>query len=661
MFVNVLMDWDQDGMLDRNVAVSDRAPRRSTSLVNFPVPRGFIGTALGAWSSRIPDRTERGLRLERGSRSASMPVQQNWNGAGTFSNGETCDYLLRVDPRLSNATTATLPKTRRPIPWLGVIGAFPTCVGSGPSGFVELRAGRADATSVRPWIVEMEGNAGNCPNFPPYDADECMNDGDAGLLFPAPFTIDPALEHRPVARPHRRRSLGIACNQARLGPRTSTSWSPTRTHFDALRQRAHGLGPERKLAGHVAVPDGPAPEHVLVNFIVPAGFSGPLSLLAPPRFLDRAERGLRLVAASRSATRACRRLGRIGELPDGETCDYLLRVDPQPQQSFEYGDAPEGAWAYPWLGVMGQFPTCVATGPAGFVSHVPSGLFYFGLGLDFEIEGNAGNCPNFPPYDADECQNDGDAGLILPIAFTIDAGLNPVACPFATGPPAIGQACSFATWGSNVDIHVVNLAAFDAFVNVLIDWDQSGTWGGAAPCPLGAAPEHVLVNFVVPSGFTGPLSGLTPPGFLIGPNDRFVWCRFTVSESPVPIGWDGSGSFQSGETCDYLLVVEPGVIGVDDRSEAITATRLLPAAPNPFHGMTTVQFEMASAGEVSVGVYDVAGRRLRTLAEGERAKGRYDVTWDGRTDGGRRVSAGMYFVRMRAGSKTFSMPLVLLR
>jgi hypothetical protein len=44
-----------------------------------------------------------------------------------------------------------------------------------------------------------------------------------------------------------------------------------------------------------------------------------------------------------------------------------------------------------------------------------------------------------------------------------------------------------------------------------------------------------------------------------------VWFRFSVTESPVPANWDGSGSFEDGETEDYLLLIA-GSSPVDESS-----------------------------------------------------------------------------------------------
>ena len=61
-------------------------------------------------------------------------------------------------------------------------------------------------------------------------------------------------------------------------------------------------------------------------------------------------------------------------------------------------------------GVIGRFPTCMNVGPAAFIQHTNFGA-WLGPAFDFEPDGNAGLCPMFAPYDADECFADGDAGL----------------------------------------------------------------------------------------------------------------------------------------------------------------------------------------------------------------------------------------------------------
>ena len=225
----------------------------------------------------------------------------------------------------------------------------------------------------------------------------------------------------------------------------------------------------------------------------------------------------------------------------------------------DWGDAPEGTAvnAYPSLGfVFGKFPTCMNVPVATWVYHAPPPIAWFGPLVDYEVEGNGGICPSFTPHNNDECFADGDAGLIVPQPYTI-LGVGEVPCPGVLG-TSLGQICTPAVWGPNIDIAVTNLSTSPMAVNVVIDWNQFADWGAFLPCPSAAAPEWVLKNFLVPPGFAGPLSALSPPPFLIGPRTGYVWARFTISGSPIPgEDWDGSGQFQTGESEDYLLRIDP--------------------------------------------------------------------------------------------------------
>ena len=137
------------------------------------------------------------------------------------------------------------------------------------------------------------------------------------------------------------------------------------------------------------------------------------------------------------------------------------------------------------------------------------------------------------------------------------------ACPFGgMGGTPLGTICRQAQWGRDIDIDVHNTMPghpeyLPAYVNVLVDWNQDGQWGGSSVCSGGnTTPEHVLVNFVVPPQYIGTLSALGPPDFTIGPKQGYVWTRFSITESPVSEDWDGSGVFEDGETEDYLLRID---------------------------------------------------------------------------------------------------------
>ncbi len=81
-----------------------------------------------------------------------------------------------------------------------------------------------------------------------------------------------------------------------------------------------------------------------------------------------------------------------------------------------------------------------------------------------------------------------------------------------------------------------------------------------------------------------------------------------------------------------------------------TRLALLANRPNPFRGTTTIGFELPRASTVSVEIFDLAGRRIRTLGGAHFEAGRWTLEWDRRTQTGSLAAAGVYFDRMVAGS-----------
>ncbi len=101
--------------------------------------------------------------------------------------------------------------------------------------------------------------------------------------------------------------------------------------------------------------------------------------------------------------------------------------------------------------------------------------------------------------------------------------------------------------------------------------------------------------------------------------------------------------------------------GAASRSGEGTGTRLLGAFPNPFRDGLTVGYTLAETGSVALTVYDVLGREVAVLVAGEQAGGPHEARWDGRDQTGRATAAGLYVVRLRAGSTVHAETLVRIR
>ncbi|HYW69207.1 MAG TPA: T9SS type A sorting domain-containing protein, partial [bacterium] len=86
------------------------------------------------------------------------------------------------------------------------------------------------------------------------------------------------------------------------------------------------------------------------------------------------------------------------------------------------------------------------------------------------------------------------------------------------------------------------------------------------------------------------------------------------------------------------------------------------AYPNPFNPMTKIAYSVKEAGPVSIEVYNVAGRVVRTLLDTEVDAGsRGYVTWDGRSDGGEKCASGVYFYRIAAPGFIESHKMIMLK
>ncbi len=117
----------------------------------------------------------------------------------------------------------------------------------------------------------------------------------------------------------------------------------------------------------------------------------------------------------------------------------------------------------------------------------------------------------------------------------------------------------------------------------------------------------------------------------------------------------GDSCYSLARHCDdpaTSIAVEP---------PAAAAARLV-ASPNPCNPRTTFRFTLPTAAIVEMNVYDLAGRRLRTLAAAlPRGAGPHAMLWDGRDDAGRNVPSGVYLGRLEAGTLRATARVVVVR
>jgi hypothetical protein len=121
-----------------------------------------------------------------------------------------------------------------------------------------------------------------------------------------------------------------------------------------------------------------------------------------------------------------------------------------------------------------------------------------------------------------------------------------------------------------------------------------------------------------------------------------------------------SGAFDLATTAQTAQpVTSAGLLAVapDDRPGRVSA---LTVSPNPAANAARIGFDVAATGEVELAMFDVSGRRVRSVYQGRAETGRHELTWDGRDDQGRPLEGGVYFARVTGTDRSVFSRVVML-
>lgn len=97
-------------------------------------------------------------------------------------------------------------------------------------------------------------------------------------------------------------------------------------------------------------------------------------------------------------------------------------------------------------------------------------------------------------------------------------------------------------------------------------------------------------------------------------------------------------------------------------SDALPRTiRLFANTPNPFNPTTSIRFALPAPAEIELAIYDIGGRRVKTLTAGHFAAGEHTAAWTGIDESGRAVASGIYFYRLTGANETKIRKMMLVR
>ena len=89
--------------------------------------------------------------------------------------------------------------------------------------------------------------------------------------------------------------------------------------------------------------------------------------------------------------------------------------------------------------------------------------------------------------------------------------------------------------------------------------------------------------------------------------------------------------------------------------------RLSQNYPNPFNSSTIIHYQTPDESDVTLRVYDILGREVRELANRIHKRGHHRLTWNGRNNQGKEVTSGIYFYQLKAGGRTQTKRMLLIK
>lgn len=205
------------------------------------------------------------------------------------------------------------------------------------------------------------------------------------------------------------------------------------------------------------------------------------------------------------------------------------------------------------------------------------------------------------------------------------------------------------------------IAALGAFILVL-------------PSPASSQTRSVTLEWTAPGddGYIGKATAyeIRFSRYPITPQNFVFAVRLNTALLPGPVGthermtvfglqygipyyfalraYDDAGNLSQISNVAYL---SPGVAEVD--GQAALEPQFAAPHPNPVRSSTMFAVTMPKSDQLRVEAFDISGRKVRTIAQGQYSGGTFNLKWDLRADDGHPLQAGAYLVRGQLGESVF--------
>ena len=106
---------------------------------------------------------------------------------------------------------------------------------------------------------------------------------------------------------------------------------------------------------------------------------------------------------------------------------------------------------------------------------------------------------------------------------------------------------------------------------------------------------------------------------------------------------------------------QPVPTSVEESNKIPKTFSLLQNYPNPFNPSTTITFQLENTTDYELAIYDMTGKQVRLLEQGNKGPGVYTAIWNGQNDKRKLVGSGVYVIRLKSGNRQMSRKATLLK
>ncbi|MFA5034030.1 MAG: T9SS type A sorting domain-containing protein [bacterium] len=234
-------------------------------------------------------------------------------------------------------------------------------------------------------------------------------------------------------------------------------------------------------------------------------------------------------------------------------------------------------------------------------------------------------------------------------------------------------------WYNNKDnwtnANIINITAPDSVCGINIILDEGGAISGHVYKEDGITPiSDVKLERLI---YTNSYYGWSNPDY---------WKDSTVVDGSYKISALHTGSYKvsaskegyetrwyndkpDSASADLVSVTMPNntpnidfrlsIKAVEENKETIYFE--LKACPNPFINMTTIKYSLPCETKVSLKIYNICGKLVKTLTDEIQNAGEHSITWNRQNDKKERISIGIYFCKINTGEKNITEKLILIR